>query len=57
VLQWLIGRAATDNRCARASYTARRRRVRTPGIVDLEYNTARFAVQYDDIEQATIKRN
>jgi hypothetical protein len=27
------------------------------GIVDLEYNTARFVVQYDDIEQVTIRRN
>jgi hypothetical protein len=26
------------------------------GIVDLEYNTARFVVQYDDVEQVVIKR-
>jgi hypothetical protein len=27
------------------------------GIVDLNYGTARFVVQYDDIEQVVIRRN
>jgi len=27
------------------------------GIVDLDYGTARFVVQYDDIEQVVIRRN
>ena len=26
------------------------------GIVDLDYSTARFVVQYDDIEQVTIRK-
>ena len=27
------------------------------GIVDLDYGTARFVVQYDDIEQVVIRKN